>query len=274
ELPPITQEVVIDALLGAGLNKPLDGDWLRFARHINQSGKRVIAIDIPTGLWADGIMPEDEVAVYAHDTVSFQRPKISFFFPESANAMLHFQVVDIGLDETFIQQLPVDFELIETQDIQRMYRPRKPFSHKGTYGHALIIAGSETRMGAALLASGASLYSGAGLTTACIPPSGLTSLNTRYPEVMYCSRSELANQWDVADAVGFGPGVGDWAGQLATILTYSPKPLVLDADALTAISEDRQLLERLPAGCILTPHMKEFDRLFGHHDHWWARIQT
>src|SRR5690606_1574577 len=238
EFPPITQEVVIDALLGAGLNKPLDGDWLRLAHHLNQSRKRVIAIDLPTGLRADGMMPAEETAVYAHDTVSFQRPKISFFFPESAKAMLHFHVVDIGLDETFIEQLPVDFEVIETHDIHRMYRSRKPFSHKGTYGHALIIAGSETRMGAALLASGASLYSGAGLTTACIPPSGLTSLNTRYPEVMYCSRTELANRWDAVDAVGFGPGVGDWAGQLTTILTYPPKPLVLDADALIAISED------------------------------------
>jgi len=274
ELPPITQEVIIDALLGAGLNKPLEGDWLRIANHINESRKHVIAVDIPTGLRADGIMPDAEQAIYAHDTVSFQRPKISFFFPESAKAMARFRVVDIGLDETFMEQLPVDFRVIETQDVQRIYRPRQPFSHKGTYGHALIVAGSESRMGAALLSSGASLYSGAGLVTACIPKSGLTTLNMRYPEVMYCTREELASRRNMYNAIALGPGLGDCARLLETVLSNAAKPLVLDADAISAISEDPSLVERLPPGCILTPHMKEFDRLFGQHANWWTRIQT
>lgn len=274
ELPLISQDVVIDALLGSGLNKPLEGDWLRLVRHINDSGKQVVVIDIPTGLQADGVMGDSETTTYATDVISFQRPKISFFFPESARAINRFHVADIGLDEVFIEQLPSDFKLIEERDIQQIYQPRKPFTHKGTYGHTLIVAGSETKMGAALLGCGASLYSGSGLTTACIPYAGLAALNTRYPEVMYCPRSEISKQWDAFDAVAFGPGLGEWAGQLPTILTYTAKPLVLDADALNAIAEHPDLLEKLPKGCLLTPHMKEFDRLFGTHKNWWERLQT
>lgn len=274
EFPPISQEVVIDALLGSGLNKPVQGDWLRLVRHINRSQKQVIAIDIPTGLQADGIMADNTETTYATDVISFQRPKISFFFPESAKAMNRFHVATIGLDEAFIEKMPTDFKLVEEHDIRQIYQARKPFTHKGTYGHALIIAGSETKMGAALLCCGASLYSGSGLTTACIPDTGLAALNTRYPEVMYCSDSEVSRLWDAIDAVGFGPGLGDRAGQLPTILTYAPKPLVLDADALNVIAAHPKLLKKLPEGCLLTPHMKEFDRLFGAHRNWWERLQT
>ncbi|WP_353184722.1 NAD(P)H-hydrate dehydratase [Parapedobacter lycopersici] len=273
-LPPITQDVIVDALLGSGLNKPLAGDWLRLARHINQSQQRVIAIDVPTGMRADGVIPDTEETVFAHDVVTFQRPKISFFFPESARAMHRFHVADIGLDETFIEQLPTGFKLIEAADVRRIYRPRKPFTHKGTYGHALIVAGSEMHMGAALLSCGGCLFSGAGRTTACIPVRGLAALNTRYPEVMYSADSALRDQWEAADAVGIGPGLGNRATQLAEVVDYPAKPLVLDADALNWLSEQPALLDRLPEGCILTPHMKEFDRLFGRHTDWWSRVQT
>lgn len=272
--PPIASSVIIDALLGSGLNKPLEGDWLRIVRHINRHQKKVIAIDTPTGMRADGIIPDTEEMVYADDVVSFQRPKISFFFPESARAMHRFEVADIGLDEPFMEQMSADFKLVELSDVKQVYRQRMPFSHKGTYGHALIVAGSETHMGAALLSCGGSLFSGAGKITACISSSGLTALNTRYPEVMYCSSSDLAAQWASFDAVGIGPGLGTRIADLPAILAYPPKPLVLDADALTLLSEDRELFAKLPPGCILTPHMKEFDRLFGYHASWWERLQT
>ncbi|WP_257670387.1 NAD(P)H-hydrate dehydratase [Parapedobacter tibetensis] len=278
ELPGIPQEVIIDALLGSGLNKPLDGDWLRLTQHINQAKKQTVAVDVPTGLRADGVIPEGEHTLHAHDVISFQRPKLSFFFPESATAMDRFHVVDIGLDEAFIENMPCDFKLVEAEDIQRIYRKRKPFSHKGTYGHALIIAGNRSTMGAALLCSGASLYSGAGLTTACIPPEGLIALNARYPEVMYCAWDDLADQWAKFDAVGIGPGLGNARDKspnmLPDILRYGSKPLVLDADALTFLTKRKTLVKKLPNQSILTPHMKEFDRLFGAHGNWWDRVQT
>ncbi|WP_353125025.1 NAD(P)H-hydrate dehydratase [Parapedobacter pyrenivorans] len=274
QLPDIHQHVVIDALLGSGLNKPLEGDWLRMARHINQANRQTVAVDIPSGLRADGAILEGEYTVRAHDVVTFQRPKLSFFFPESANSMDAFQVVDIGLDEDFIESLPSDFGLVEAADIQRIYRKRKPFSHKGTYGRALIIAGSTDTMGAALLSCGASLYSGAGLTSACIPKEGLVALNASHPEVMYCSWADLPEAWGSFDAVGIGPGLGKACDNLPTILTYSSKPLVVDADALSFLGGKTALLKQLPLHSILTPHMKEYDRLFGTHGNWWDRVQS
>ncbi len=274
ELPGIPQAVIIDALLGSGLNKPLVGDWLRLAQHINEAKKQVVAIDIPTGLRADGVIPETEYAIHAHDVITFQRPKLSFFFPESASAMDRFHVAHIGLDEAFIERLPSDFKLLTAEDIPFIYRNRKPFSHKGTYGHAFIIAGSTHTMGAALLSCGASLYAGAGLTTVCIPKEGLIALNTSYPEVMYCSWDDLPDAWGNFDAVGIGPGLGHACNNLPAILRYQSKPLVVDADALSFLAENKELVEKLPKQTILTPHMKEFDRLFGSHRNWWDRVQT
>lgn len=271
--PPINQSVVIDALLGSGLNKPLTGAWLKLIHHIHAARPRVVAVDIPTGLPADGI-PDNGEALHADEVITFQRPKRSFFFPESGALLDRFHVVDIGLDESFIEQLPSEFCLIEAADAIRLLRPRPQFSHKGSYGHALVIAGDTHTMGAALLCSGASLYSGAGLTTACIPASGLTALNSRYPEVMYCPDDRLDVIWEKIDAVAIGPGLGDRSALFRSCLRLPDKPLVLDADALTLLAQHRELAECIPPNTILTPHMKEFDRLFGQHSSWWVRVQT
>lgn len=274
EFPEIQQHVIIDALLGSGLNKPLEGDWLRLARHLNGAHCQTVAVDVPSGLRADGIMPQNEYAIHADEVITFHRPKLSFFFPESARAMASFHVVDIGLNEQFIERLPGDFRLVEATDSQRILRQRERFSHKGSYGHALIIAGRVHTMGAAILACGASLYAGAGLTSASIPTEGLMALNARYPEVMYYPYIDATTSVEKFDAVAIGPGLGADFTHLENVLTTSSKPMVVDADALSFLSENRALLKRLPRQSILTPHMKEFDRLFGPHDNWWERIQT
>lgn len=274
EFVGIQQRVIIDALLGSGLNKPLQGDWLRLARHLNDAHCRTIAVDIPSGLRADGMISQKEYVVHADDVITFQRPKLSFFFPESGQVMAGFHVVNIGLDDGFIERLPSNYQLVETSDIQRIYRNREQFAHKGTYGHALIIAGSVDTMGAALLASGASMHAGAGLTSACIPPNGLMALNTRYPEVMYCNRMEVINTLEKFDAVAIGPGLGIDYPDLENLLTRAPKPAVVDADALSFLGKNPTLLRELPKLSLLTPHMKEFDRLFGPHSSWWDRVQT
>lgn len=274
EFPSIQQHIIIDALLGSGLNKPLEGDWLRLAQHINQSNCKTVAVDIPSGLGADGTFPNTGYAIYCHDVISFHRPKLSFFFPESSIAMDRFHVVDIGLDDDFIEQLPSNYRLVEITDVQRIYQKRKTFSHKGTYGHTLIIAGDAHTMGAALLACGASLYAGAGRTSACIPAEGLMALNACYPEVMHCPREKLISSLETFDAVAIGPGLGAFCKQLPNILSVTSTPIVVDADALSFLGENPQLLKKLPKQSILTPHMKEFDRLFGPHNNWWDRVQT
>lgn len=270
--------VIIEALFGSGLNKPLDGKWSELIRLINQSGARIVSVDIPAGLPSEGVISPGWPVVEAELVISFQRPKINFFFPESAAALSRFIIADIGLDEVFIQQQQGVFHLVTENDLRQLIKPRKRFSHKGTYGHALVVAGHEDTMGAALLASSACLYSGAGLTTAAIPSSGLTALNTALPEVMYVPAQRLTDNGSLQaySAIGAGPGLGKSREtlEIVRLLLIAGKPLLLDADALNCLAQEKKLLEKVPAGTILTPHMKEFDNLFGKHQSWWERIET
>ncbi|WP_240615348.1 NAD(P)H-hydrate dehydratase [Pedobacter paludis] len=278
DLKNIKADLIIDAILGSGLNKPLEGDYEDLASFINKLNKKVYSVDVPTGFFTEGKIPEKYNGIIAFKTICFQRPKINFFFPESASATEKFEVVEIGLDEDFIQKQDADFYLVETKDIQQILKPRKLFSHKGTYGHALIVAGSSNTMGAALLSSMACLHSGAGLTTACVPQSGLTALNTSLPEVMALPRDEYTRIENPAkyQAIAVGPGLGISTEneKLLETLIASGQPLVIDADALNMLSERHDLIGKLKENTILTPHLKEFDRLFGKHESWWERVQT
>jgi len=169
------------------------------------------------------------------------------------------------------------YKLVMAQDIKRLFKPRKSFTHKGTYGHALIIAGQEQTMGAALLSATGCLYAGAGLTTACIPATGLTALNTALPEVMYVSREAILDpgKLDKFNIIAIGPGLGqdDDAKAILTRLFAHNKPLVIDADAINLLAKDPDLFKQIPKGSVLTPHVKEFDGLFGEHHAWFHRIQ-
>ena len=274
-------DILIDALLGSGLNKALSGEWKQLADAINRSGKVVVAVDAPTGFRSEGPVQPAETLVKADLTITFQRPKINFLLPESARATNYWQVVNIGLDENFIQSSEGPYFLLEEADIRTRLRVRTPFSHKGTFGHALIIAGAPETMGAGLLCASASLYCGSGLTTACIPESGLTALNTSLPEVMAIIREKGmvpdGVEWDKYQAVAIGPGLGISDQSLKLLnqcLKNSGRPLVLDADALNLISANYELMQLVPEGSVLTPHVKEFDRLFGNHDNWWDRLET
>ncbi|GGI22219.1 NAD(P)H-hydrate dehydratase [Pedobacter mendelii] len=277
ELKNIKPDLIIDAILGSGLNKPLDGNYAELIKAINKLNKKVYAVDVPTGFPADGKIVKKYNGIKAYKTICFQRPKINFFFPESVEATEFYEAVDIGLDEDFIQKQDSDFYLLEKSDIQNILKPRKLFSHKGTYGHALIIAGNTNTMGAALLSSMACLYTGAGLITACIPQSGLVALNTSLPEVMALPRDEYFRIENPAkyDAMAIGPGLGVYAEneKLLESLISLNKPLIIDADALNILSERPDLIEKIPKNSILTPHMKEFDRLFGEQNDWWDRVQ-
>jgi ADP-dependent NAD(P)H-hydrate dehydratase / NAD(P)H-hydrate epimerase len=170
---------------------------------------------------------------------------------------------------------------LESDDIRAIIKPRRAFTHKGTYGHALIIAGSEETMGAALLCAHACLHAGAGLTTACIPKEGLTALNSALPEVMALTRredeAEPAIVFEKYQAIAIGPGLGKEEAQvqlLKYILDGGSASLVLDADALNILAVHPEWLNILPPKTILTPHLKEFDRLFGEHQSWWERLET
>ncbi|RZL36549.1 MAG: NAD(P)H-hydrate dehydratase, partial [Pedobacter sp.] len=189
-----------------------------------------------------------------------------------------FKVVNIGLDEDFIEKQSSFWKVVTKNDIKKIIKPRANFTHKGTFGHALIIAGNENTMGAALLAASACLHSGAGLTTVCLPQSGLIALNTLLPEVMALPRNEKLDlqTFQKFNVIAIGPGLGleEENEKLFKKLIGLQKPLVIDADGLTIVSNNIDLLSKLPANTILTPHLKEFDRLFGEHQNWWQRIET
>ena len=280
ELPPIESELLIVALLGTGLNKPLEGDFKRLVNHINSQHKTVVAVDVPAGLFSDGEIPKDAVILKTDLVITFQQPKINFLLPESGSHIKCWEAVNIGLGESFIRSLNSPYQAVEEKDIRQMLRPRHRFSNKGTYGHALIIAGQPETMGAALLSASACVYSGAGLTTACVPQSGLVALNSYMPEIMAivrcCGELPKINYTSFnAAAVGPGLGKGDISHDMLMDLFINFKhPMVIDADALNLLPIHHGLWNAIPENSILTPHMKEFDRLFGDHDTWWRRIQT
>ncbi|RZK53316.1 MAG: NAD(P)H-hydrate dehydratase, partial [Pedobacter sp.] len=278
ELNAVRTDIVIDTILGSGLNKPLTPQLASIVAKINSLNAKLFAVDIPTGLFSEGEISTDYNGIKADLTITFQLPKINFLFPESANAQNNFKVVDIGLDQDFIGKQDSHFKLIEARDAKDLIKPRRNFSHKGTYGHAVLVAGNDATMGAAILATTACVYSGAGLTTVCLPQSGLTAINTVLPEAMVLPRTNKLSSTDFEKftAIAFGPGLGvtDENINLLDELISLQKPMVIDADGLTVLSKRKDLLERLPAFTILTPHLKEFDRLFGDQNSWWQRLET
>jgi len=280
ETPLETADIIIDAMLGTGLNKPLAGDYKKLVDYLNSLQKTVVAVDVPTGFYTDGEIAKNATVLMADLVITFQQPKINFLLPESGPYINCCEVVKIGLSEEFINNADTPYFLVEERDAHQLLKLRKRFSNKGTYGHALIIAGKDETMGAALLASSACAHAGAGLTTACIPQSGLVALNSSMPEVMALLRREdkLPDiKWDKYSTIGVGPGLGkepETLKLLKAICKNYSRPIVVDADALNVLAENKALLKKLPAGSIITPHMKEFDRLFGEHTSWWQRLQT
>ncbi|XZF14570.1 NAD(P)H-hydrate dehydratase [Chitinophagaceae bacterium MMS25-I14] len=262
--------VIIDAILGTGLNRPVTGWLADFFGHINQLTNRKVAIDMPSGLFADETANESAAIIKADDTLSFQFYKRSFLHPESGSYTGKIHILDIGLDPTFIATTHTLFETTEAASVKHLYRPRQPFSHKGTYGNVLMIGGSYGMMGAITLATEAALKAGAGKVTALVPECGYTIMQLAIPEAMCrtAGKSELTEitGWEKYNAIGIGPGMGtdpDTVKAFGAFLDACKQPLVIDADALNILARNPDWLGRLPHGSVLTPHPKEFERLFG-----------
>ena len=280
DLPAENSSIIIDALLGTGLNKPLSGDYEKLVNQLNGSKKTVVAVDVPTGMLSEGEIDPKAAVLKADLVITFQQPKLNFLLPESAPHIHCWEAVPIGLSEQFIQSLNSPYQWVEEKDIRQKLKHRQRFSNKGTYGHALIIAGQPETMGAALLSSSACAHAGAGLTTACILQSGLTALNTYLPEIMVIIRRDDEQpeiDWAKFNTIAIGPGLGK-GEQALNLLKEAFKnydqPMVIDADALNLLAANPKLLKKIPANSILTPHVKEFDRLFGEHKSWWNRLET
>ncbi len=273
-IPPQLSEtdIIVDGLFGVGLRDPLTEGFAQVARLINESGAYVISIDIPSGLaaeWNANFLFRN--MVHANLTLTFQFPKLSFFFGEHAHIIGDLVVLDIGLDRKALKSMRSEWLLIEGRTIYKLLRPRNPFSAKRDYGSVMIFAGSMGMMGAAVLCARATLKCGAGLATVHAPRTGITILQTAAPEAMF---EPDRNERVISDmslhhthqAVAVGPGIGTndlTVNALESLLKTCKSPMVLDADALNCIVKRPTLLSMLPPRTIITPHIGEFDRLFG-----------
>ncbi len=273
ELPPFTPDtLVIDALFGTGLQRPITG-WLKeWVMALNAGHNEVLAIDMPSGMFTENNTDNDPDAIVQADrTFTLELPKLSLLLADNARFAGDWEVIPIGLDRNFIAGLEPEAVMLEAAEIAAMLPERKRFSHKGDHGHAWILAGSKGKMGAAILAAKACLRSGCGLLTVHVPAGEEIVVHIAIPEVMVSSDQGNAHLSSLPDftkatAIGVGPGIGTAEGtarMLKLLIQEAPAPLVLDADALNILSENKTWLAFLPAGSILTPHPKEFERLAG-----------
>ena len=261
--------LLIDCLFGTGLNRPLEGWPAEFVREINELKNDKIAIDIPSGLPSDSLPAKDAAVIEAKHTLSFQFYKRSFLHQEAKVFTGHIHILDIGLSEKFTATTHSQYNTIDHEVIKSIYQPRNSFGHKGTYGKAMLIGGSYGKIGAIALSTKAALRSGAGLVFAQAPQCGYEILQASNPEAMFIpGGKDFIEQIDVEDkaTVGIGPGFGrqpETKTALLSFLEQYNEPVVLDADALNILSEKEDYLHLLTADTILTPHPKEFERLFG-----------
>jgi len=264
-----TCNIIIDALFGSGLSRPLEGFYESVVHAINNVDATRIAVDIPSGLFADA--HTDGISVRAHHTVSFQLPKLAFLLPECSEFVGEWHCVDIGLSKDFIDGSDSKNFVLDEVSVRNLIRQRKKFNHKGSFGHSLIVAGSLGKIGANILATKSALRTGSGLVTSLTPRSGYTAIQGSVPEAMVIVDSEenfLSQLPDIGSfsAIGIGPGLGKdkrTISFLSDLLSKNKLPCVLDADALNILAENSELQSLIPANSILTPHPGEFRRLVG-----------
>lgn len=263
-------EIVVDALLGTGLNRPLEGHIKALVCHINHSGREVISIDMPSGVFADS-SSKGNTCIKAQHTLTFQCLKLAFIVAENEIYTGKVHVLDIGLKQDFLSTVNYRYRLLETDWLKLRFKGRHLFSHKGKHGNAAIFAGGYGMMGAAILASKACLRSGVGKLTAYVPAVGISILQSSIPEVIcksFDSWDEISKENSLPnyDAIGVGPGIGQQEHArelLVSLVKMSKKPVVLDADALNILSNHNDIWKIIPAYSIITPHVKELERLFG-----------
>lgn len=272
-----SRTVIIDALFGTGLSRNLEGEVKELVEFLNLKNNIKISIDLPSGLLADGMSDAAAVVFEADYTLSFQFWKKSFLHIETGQFTGKVQILDINLSQDYIEETESDDFVVDDEIVKQIFKVRNEFSHKGTYGKATIAGGSYGKIGAAVLSTRAALRSGAGLTFVLAPKCGYEILQTSDPEAMfieggadYIDRFEI----DETSVCGIGPGLGTHKKTSESLLKFLKnysKPLILDADALNILAENPENLLLIPEKSIITPHPKEFERLFGKTDNSFER---
>lgn len=270
--------LIIDAVFGTGLMKPADGFYAEAIKDINKTGAFVVAVDIPSGLSSDSPLLIGPT-VRADLTVTLAAPKICHLLPPAEDYVGDLVIADICIPRVFFEDQDPNLELVEKKDLKPFFSARKKDTHKGTYGHLLIIAGSVGKTGAAIMAAKAALKTGAGLVTVGTPRSALSIIARAMPEFMTEPLPETETGTIASDAASaalellkgkdallIGPGISthpSTAEFVRKLLVRTRIPVVIDADALNVLSPEAGLLKSLPKPAVLTPHPGEFGRLTG-----------
>ncbi len=271
DLPELhAQDLLVDAIFGVGLKRSPEGLTREVIQHINASGATMVSIDLPSGLFSESPVTDAGAVVQADYTLTFQNPKLALFLPENKSYTGQWEILDIGLDREYLEAVETRYYAIDQDRARTLYRPRALYSHKGTFGHSLLIGGSQGKIGAVLLSCSGAVRAGSGLVTGYLPKCGYAAIQTALPEVMAEVDDENYLQYfnfsTKPDAIGIGTGLGMHVRTkkgFVQFLRETDKPLVLDADALNIISEYEELADLIPRDAILTPHPKEFERLVG-----------
>ncbi len=262
-------DFIVDAIFGVGLNRPAQGIAREAIEEINASTAKKISIDVPSGMYADQLNQPGDAIVQSHVVFTFQFPKLSFFFKENEPYINRFEIVDIGLDAHAIEETPTPYYYLI--DIGVFPFPRKKFSSKRDYGHAMIIGGSMGKAGAVMMASIAAFRSGAGWTSVYVPKGLVKMFQTAHPEIMvqYDEYEEMLTGIRPEGknlSIAIGPGMGTHQRTQQAIkkfLENQKKPVIIDADALNILAQNPQWLSLIPPQSILTPHEGELKRLKG-----------
>lgn len=265
-----TNLVIIDCLFGSGLNRQVKGLAAQLIEHINKCNKEVISIDIPSGMFVDNNATNlHSTIITATHTLSLELPKLALLLPENSEKSGEMHIIPIGLNKATILKQESPYEWITYNYFKDFIKKRKRFSHKGTFGHVKIIAGSEGKIGAAILATKASLKIGAGLATAEVPKCGYTALQSSIPEAMVVinGKKHLTSRIDLNDHfIGVGPGIGtkdETQVEILRLISRTNEPIVIDADALNILANNKDYWDRIPIYSVLTPHPREWSRWIG-----------
>jgi hydroxyethylthiazole kinase-like uncharacterized protein yjeF len=258
-------DLIVDALFGYGLNRPIDGKAKQLVEFLNSIDVYKISIDIPSGIQAGlNTFSKIDTVFKADITLTFQIPKLSLLMSDSGMYAGKLHLLNIGLEPGFLQTLSSEYNFITASDIKPIIKKRPVFSHKGNNGNALLIAGSNNKGGAALMASEACLRIGAGLLTVKLPEKFHTSLLERLPEAMI-SNDDM--KLDFYKAIAIGPGIENTNENnefLNQLMNQKNIPVVIDADGINILAESNLLdSTNIHPNILLTPHVKEFERLIG-----------
>lgn len=273
--------LLVDALLGTGTNRALDGILREAVLWMNAQECAKMSIDIPSGLPADPSIEVGEAVARVHHTYAIETPKLSCLLSDHFKYCGKLSFIDIGWSPLVWSNFKSSYYCIDLQQITQMYKPRSKNMTKHDLGFAQLVAGSRGKAGAAVMAAKACLRSGCGLIEVFAPASILNVLQVTVPEAMCEADAEQDVISNIiikprATAIGMGPGIGlnlITRKAVSDFIQHNDKPIVIDADALNIMSDETSLLDCLEDKAILTPHKFEFDRLFGPSENEWQRLQ-